>query len=99
MPENLQEEEGISLAIETYQKAIAQGHVREMIYTREKNLMDYESGLASARSKGLEEGLKQGIEQERANTEAERKHAEEEAKRAERLAQKLRGLGFEPEPD
>lgn len=65
LPPNLQEEEGISLAIETMRKAYARDEVRELILMREKALRDYESGLATAHERGLEEGLEKGLEKGR----------------------------------
>lgn len=65
LPENLQEEEGISMAIETMRKAYARDEVRELIQMREKAVRDYESGLETALEKGREEGLEQGLEKGR----------------------------------
>ena len=62
LPENLQKEEGISMAIETMRKAYARDEVRELIQMREKALRDYESGLETALEKGREEGREEGRE-------------------------------------
>ncbi len=56
LPETLQQEEGIDMAIETMRKAYARDEVRELILMRDKALRDYESGLATAHETGREEG-------------------------------------------
>lgn len=61
LPDNLLEEEGISMAIESLKKAYARDEVREMIKAREKARRDYLSSIEYATQKGIE----QGIEQER----------------------------------
>lgn len=63
LPENLQEEAGIIMAIETMRKAYARDEVRELIKMREKAKLDYQSGLADAHEQGLEQGLEKGLEQ------------------------------------
>lgn len=63
LPENLREEEGISMAIETMRKAYARDEVRELIQMREKARLDYESGLATAHERGLEKGREEGREE------------------------------------
>jgi predicted transposase/invertase (TIGR01784 family) len=60
LPQNLEQEEGISMAIESLRKAYASDEVREMIRAREKARLDYLSGLESARQEGLEKGLEKG---------------------------------------
>lgn len=62
LPETLQQEEGIDMAIETMRKAYARDEVRELILMRDKALRDYESGLATAHETGREEGREEGRE-------------------------------------
>lgn len=44
------------MAISTFQKAVATDEVKELIWAYEKARLDYESGMAYARSQGLEQG-------------------------------------------
>ncbi len=103
LPQNLQQEEGISMAIETMRKAYAKDEVRELIQMREKALRDYESGLEDALEKGREEeraradAAEQERDAERQRAEQERQKAERERQRAELLAARLRELGVDPD--
>ena len=60
LPENLLEEEGIQMAIDSMRKAYARDEIRELIEAREKAEMDESSKLAYAEEKGLEQGLERG---------------------------------------
>jgi predicted transposase/invertase (TIGR01784 family) len=65
LPQNLEQEEGISMAIESLRKAYASDEVREMIRAREKARLDYQSGLESARQEGHQEGRQEGLNEGR----------------------------------
>ena len=70
LPENLLEEEGIPMAIDSMKKAFATDEVREMILAREKAHRDIislragalEEGRAEGRQEGRVEGLLEGLE-------------------------------------
>ena len=106
LPENLQEEEGISMAIDSLRKACADDEVREMIRVREKARKDFATALNAAREEGLQvaeqerqkaEQERQKAEQERQKAEQERERAEQAEEKAERLAGRLRELGLDPD--
>jgi predicted transposase/invertase (TIGR01784 family) len=56
LPENLVEEEGIQMAIDSMRKAYARDEVRELIEAREKAERDEMSRMAHAERKGREKG-------------------------------------------
>lgn len=60
LTDNLLEEEGIQMAIDSLQKAYARDEVREMIRAREKARRDYLSGMKEAEKQGLARGLAEG---------------------------------------
>ena len=62
LPDNLIQEEGIPMAIDSMRKAYARDEIREMIEAREKAERDEISRLHQARKEGLEKGLEQGLE-------------------------------------
>ncbi len=60
LTDNLLEEEGIQMAIDSMQKAYARDEVREFIRAREKARTDYLSSMKEAQKQGLAEGLAEG---------------------------------------
>ena len=106
LPENLQEEEGISMAIDSLRKACADDEVREMIRVREKARKDFATALKAAREEGLQiaeqerkkaERAEERAEQERLKAERSEEKAERAEEKAERLAARLRELGLDPD--
>lgn len=65
LPEELKEEEGIPMAIDSMRKAYAKDEIRHLIEAREKAERDERSRLHYAEKKGLEQGLERGLEQGR----------------------------------
>jgi predicted transposase/invertase (TIGR01784 family) len=63
LPDNLMEEEGIAMAIDSMRKAYARDEVREMILAREKAERDWISRLEHAEKKGREKGRAEGREE------------------------------------
>ncbi len=85
LPENLKDEEGIQMAIDSMRKAYARDDIRAYIEAQEKAERDRASNLAAAVMK--ERRL---LEEERKRTEEERRRAEE-AQTSRRRAQTCRG--------
>lgn len=90
LPANLQEEEGISMAIDSLKKACADDEVRELIRMRAMARKDYVTAINIARDDGREEGREEGLKEGL-------KQAEQERQRAEQLAKRLRELGVDPD--
>ncbi|GAB1433651.1 hypothetical protein MASR2M29_22770 [Spirochaetota bacterium] len=59
----LEKDEGIRMADKVFYEVTQDDYERAKIFEREKILMDYYSGLAEAKQKGLKKGLEEGLEQ------------------------------------
>ncbi len=97
LPENIKDEEGIQMAIDSMRNAYSQDLIRAVIEAQEKAEHDRVSELYAARNEGLQEGLEQGLEQGRERVEQAERERDAQRHRAEQLAAKLRELGVEPE--
>ena len=109
LPENIKDEEGIQMAIDSMRKAYARDDIRAYIEAQEKADRDRASIAAAARrrleeahqlldeERRLLEESRKLTEEERQRAEEESQRAEEERQRAERLAKKLRELGVDPD--
>ena len=62
LPPELQEEEGIDMALDAMNRALARDEVREMIEARLKFQRDEATRLEVALQQGIEKGIQQGIE-------------------------------------
>ena len=89
---------------ESIKKAVLKLHeltqketVRLQCEARERYRMDLQSTIKTTRAEGIAEGLIQGREEERKNTEYEKKRADEAEKREKKLREllKLRGIDLE----
>ena len=92
LPENLKDEEGIQMAIDSMRKAYARDDIRAVIEAQEKAERDQASNLAAAVRK--ERQRTEDAERER---DAERQRAEQEAQKSHRLAARLLELGVDPD--
>lgn len=62
VPDILEQEEGITMALESMRKARASDEVRELIEARLKAGHDLATQVEAAENRGLERGIEQGIE-------------------------------------
>ena len=95
LPDNIKDEEGVQMAIDSMRKAYARDDIRAYIEAQEKADRDRAS-IAGTWRRRLEEADRQVQEADRLRDE-ERQRAEQAEARAERLAAHLRELGLDPD--
>ena len=92
-----EQSESIKKAVLKLRELTEEEKIRLQCEARERYRMDLQSTIKTTRAEGIAEGLIQGREEERKNTEYEKRRADEAEKREKKLREllKLKGIDLE----